>query len=814
MAEALRKVAVRYDGLLELYTGIGRRTKVWKPKRVAWSALLARLTRTKRTGEKQSEFLRMSKTRQDEIKDVGGFVGGVLKDGRRTAMTTGERQLVTLDMDYAPKDFWEERVELFADYAICAYSTHKHSPDKPRLRLVLPLDRPVTPDEYQAIARKIAESFGMDYFDDTTYQPHRLMYWPSTSADAEFFCKWVDAPWLSADKVLAEYDDWQDQASWPTSSRQGEVIGHALKKQEDPCEKKGLIGVFCRAYTISEAIDKFLPGVYEKTAGKEGRYTFVAGSTAGGAVLYEDKWLYSHHSTDPCSMQLVNAFDLVRVHRFGDLDEGRGGEPSKLPSWEKMMHIVEEDERVRVLQMQERMDEARAEFPDLGEDKEGEDFSWSAKLRHSEKTGKLLVTRSNIRIILDNDPRLKGVLGFDGFSQRVAILRPPPWQEEEEKRDYWQDVDDSELRYYMETLYGIDSKIKLEDETLSAAHRHSFHRVREYLKGLKWDGTPRMDALFIDYLGAEDTEYTRMVTRKMLIAAVGRVMRPGLKFDNMVVLEGRQGIGKSYLLKKLGRDWFSDSLDSVQGKEAYEQLRGVWIVEMGELAALRKSEIEPIKQFISKQTDLYRVAYGKRLSEFPRQCIFIGTTNQATFLRDQTGNRRFWPVKCLVGERKKSLWGEDIDEEIDQVWAEALAAWDAGEGVWIGEEMERKAREVQEAHTEDNPYVGIIAEFLERELPENWYSLDIVTRRDFIAGRMEIDLGEKPIKRKKICLPEVWCELLGKDMGRFSAQDKKTIGEALEQVEGWKLYDGNAKHLLWFGNFYGRQKAYTRLDES
>ena len=812
--EALRKVVARYDGLLTISTGNGRRTKTWKSKRVAWSALVARLSSTKRTGETQAEYFKLPKTRQDEIKDVGGFVGGELRDGRRTALACGARQVITLDADFAEKSLWDV-VELSFEYAVACYSTHKHTPEHPRLRLVIPLDRPVSPDEYQAISRKVAEEFGIDNFDDTTYQPHRLMYWPSTSSDAEFFFRWQDAQWLPADGVLAQYDDWQDQTSWPVSSRMGEVVQHAMKKQEDPLTKTGLIGAFCRAYSIADVIAEYLPDVYEPCAGHDGdRYTFKAGSSSGGAVVYEDKWLFSHHSTDPCTMQLVNAFDLVRIHKFGELDEGKtSSDVKKLPSWEAMMRLVSDDGRVKVLQMKERLAEAQEEFEDLGaegDDLAKQDFSWTKRLKIDQKTGKVLQTRANIRVILKNDPRIKTSFAWDAFSMRIAITRRPPWRADDEESMYWEDADDSELRYLMETYYGIDNKQKLEDETLSNAKRNAFHKVREYLHALKWDGKPRIETLFIDYLGAGDTEYVRTVTRKMLVAAIGRVMKPGIKFDNMVVLVGQQGLGKSLILKRLGKSWFSDSLDTVQGKEAYEQLRGCWIIEMAELAAMKKSEADAIKKFISKQSDLYRVAYGKRLTDFPRQCIFVGTTNDMTFLKDRTGNRRFWPVHVGVQEPTKSLWADDVDAEIDQVWAEALDAWNKGEDIWIGKTMEKEAQHVQAQHMEDNPLIGVIQEYLEREVPADWYKFDLQTRREFLRGDTGVDFDMTgAFKRTRVCPVEVWCEMMGGDLKRFGYYDRKSIRDALDSLPDWELYKEGYIQLS-FGKLYGQQRSYVR----
>ena len=813
MSEAKKRVVAEHDGLLTICTGSSRRSKAWKPKRMAWSQLVQRLGTTKRTAETQKEYLKMDKAQQDAIKDVGGFVGGELKEGRRTALTVENRQVVTLDADYADASLWDmvETGVAFEGHSICAYSTHKHTPERPRLRLVIPLDRPVSPDEYQAISRKIAEEFGIDSFDDSTYQPHRLMYWPSTSIDGEFFFRWQDGPWLSADGVLSEYDDWQDQTTWPVSSRMDTQVRRAMKKQQDPHEKKGLLGTFCRAYTIADAIETFLPGVYEECGKEHGRYTFTAGTSSGGALTYEDKWLYSFHSTDPCSCQLVNAFDLVRIHKFADLDEGKNGQDvTKLPSYEAMMQLASEDDRVKVLQMKERMQEARDEFEDLGPDGdlEKQDFDWTKRLKIDTK-GKILATRANIRTILKNDPCVKETFGWDAFSMRISILREPSWREGGEHGVYWEDGDDSELRYFFETYYGIDSKQKLEDETLNVAMKNSFHKVQDYLNSLVWDGKERMESIFIDYLGAEDTPYIRTVTRKMLIGAVGRVMRPGLKFDNVVVLQGRQGIGKSYLLKKLGKEWFSDSFNTVQGKEAYEQLRGCWIVEIGELTAFKRSEEEAIKQFISKQVDTYRVAYGKRPQEFPRQCIFVGTTNKETFLRDRTGNRRFWPVRVGIGEPVKGLWAPGIDEEIDQIWAETLKYWKDGEDTWIGSLMEQTAEQVQERHMEDNPLAGAVRSYLDKEVPANWYKLSIQDRRDFLSGRSIDSDMEGAFVRNRICPVEIWCEMMEGDIKRFGTYDRKEIREILETMEGWELYnDGRSK--LSFGQPYGQQRTYVR----
>lgn len=806
------KGSIKYDGLITISVGNSRKSINWKTKTLAWSALIKKLGTTTYTSERYADFLQMSKMKQDEIKDVGGFVGGDIKGKRRKADCMGNRQLVTLDADYAPVDLWQTVGFLFDNACLC-YSTHKHCKDKPRLRLVFPLDRPVTPDEYQAVSRKIAEQIGIDYFDDTTYQPHRLMYYPSTSKDGEFVFHYQDGKWLSVDKLLASYEDWTEQSSWPVSSRMATIIDRGIRKQENPLEKKGLIGSFCRTYTIPEAMDEFLEGVYEKC--QDNRYTYTKGSTSGGAIVYDDMFLYSHHSTDPCTMQLVNAFDMVRIHLYGDLDDDKNSDDiKKLPSYKTMCELVSKDKNVKVTIAKERMEEAGRDFSKLtGDDESGTDvepdMSWTSKLECNEKTGAVLPTRTNYVLILENDPLIKNTFGMDEFSRRICMLKKAEWHYDKVSK-YLTDDDGAALREIIERFYKIDSRTKFDDSIIVAANKKSFHAVKDWLNLKQWDGVQRVDTMFIDYLGAEDTPYVRAVTRKMLVAAVARVMEPGCKYDSMVVLEGSQGLGKSYLLKKLGGKWFSDSLSSMQGKEAYEQLRGIWIAEMAELATMRRNEVESVKQFISKQVDTYRVSYGRSLTDFPRQCIFVGTTNESTFLKDRTGNRRFLPVKCGVNLPSKSLFSKEIDSEISQIWAEAVEIYKQGEPLILTGELEQEAKKEQRARLEDNPLEGQIQAFLEKKITKNWYTLDICTRRDIMQGNgYEVDMKESQ-PRYRVCSLEVWCEMLGGDPKNFGNNTRKEIQGILENLEGWKLRAGG-KNRLSFGKDYGQQRSYVLI---
>lgn len=603
---------LQYDGLITIATGSSRRSASWKTKEMLWSEFVDKLGRVTRTQETQQEYFRMPKEERDNAKDVGGFVGGTLKGGRRKIDAVLQRRLITLDMDSitAGEDPWPT-VELILGCAAVLYSTHSHTAKAPRLRLVLPLSRPVSPEEYEAIARRIAGDIGIDMCDDTTYEPHRLMYWASASSDGEFRYEVQDGPWLDADEQLARYADWKDPTQWPVSSRKSGTIRRLADKQGDPTAKDGIVGAFCRTYSVEDAIEAFLPDVYIK--GENGRYTYKGGSTSGGLVIYEDgRFAYSHHSTDPTCGKLCNAFDLVRIHMFGKDDEGKPANTAanNLPSYKNMCKWIETNCESVMKELQSKQLDYIVQL--FGEGDEAPDMNWVSQLEVNPKTGHAATTVENIRIIVKNDPRFKGTFYWDEFMERPMVCGDLPWRKADAKPRSWDDTDDAGVHNVLEKDYKIDSMPKTREGVDLALADVTRHPVREYLRSLIWDGEKRCETLFIDYLGAEDSRYTRTVTRKALIGAAARILSPGCKHDHMLVLIGPQGCRKSTTLKKLGKEWFSDSLYTMSGKDAYEQLQGFWIIELSEMAATRKAEVEQIKQFVSKQEDNYRAAWSLR----------------------------------------------------------------------------------------------------------------------------------------------------------------------------------------------------------
>lgn len=836
-------INLKYDGLINISIGKNRKDTNWKNKKEVYSKFLNFLSNSKITKETISDYEKLSKDAQDNIKDVGGFVGGYLDSGKRRKNSVINRQVVTLDADF-PCEKFVEIVDKKLDVAYCIYSTHKHREKSPRFRLIIPLSRAVSAEEYEAIGRKIAHIINIDYFDDTTYEPSRLMYFPSTSTDGEYVFKYKDKAWINPDDILNTYSDWRDINTWPRSSKSQAIRRNLAQKQENPRTKEGIIGSFCRTYDVRSAIDKFLKEVYTPCENNN-RYTYKNGSSSGGLVIYEDgDFAYSNHATDLASGRLCNAFDLVRIHKFSNLDESTKDEVEvcDLPSYKKMIEFCMEDEKVRhrvgmeniklarvdffegcvedekleeqIKEKSARMDllkEVEVEKKSKGENlKEESEDSWMTKLSIN-KYGKCMSTIDNTVLILENDTNLKDKIALNEFSNRIMVKENLPWRKIENhlEGDEWSDCDDASLRHYLENIYGISSIPKTMDSFLIVANKNQYHPIRDYIKSLTWDKNKRLENLFIDYLGARDSDYTKAVTKKSLVGAVARVFNPGVKFDYMLVLVGSQGLGKSNIINLLGKDWYSDTINTIQGKESYEQLSGVWIGEMAELSALRKSEVENIKHFISKRSDRYREAYGKRVIEHKRQCVLFGTTNNDEFLKDKTGNRRFWPVEVGIFEKKKNMWEELTKEEIDQIWAEAYEIYKNGEELFLKGEIEKEAVRVQDMHTEENSKEGLIAKYLETLLPTDWDNMDIYERRKFLHEKDLFEHRKGAVQREKVCSLEVWVELFQGDVKQMTYMNSREINDILRRLKGWKSYNASGKKLS-FGPHYGRQRAFVR----
>lgn len=783
---------------MKIAYGNSRMDKKWKNTDISWEDFCSRVKTTQRTTETVEEYRKMRKGGQDSIKDVGGFVGGHLKDGRRKKGNVLSRSMLTLDMDYGTSGIWEE-ISTFFPYQCCIYSTHKHTPENARLRLIIPLSRDVGEEEYAAVGRMVAKEIGIDLFDDTTYEPERLMYWPSTSRNGEFIYEEKDGDLLDPDVFLNKYDDWRDTSTWPVSSRQSEVFDRSLKEQADPLSKDGVIGTFCRTYSISAVIEKFLEDVYEPSV-MTGRFDYIPADSSAGVIIYDDKFAYSHHATDPASGRLLNAFDLVRIHKFGNLDD-RSSEntpPSKLPSFMKMCEFAIQDDEVKAQFTKERMEQATIEFTE---------DTWQTALE-LDKQGKIKDTLDNIVLIIRNDSELESI-AFNKHRDGIDARDGLPW---EQMKGGWNDSDNAALKVYLSNKYGIYSPTKTKDAILAVAAERSYHPIKEYLDHLpEWDGIDRVETLLIDYFNATDNSYTRAVTRKMMVAAVTRIYHPGTKFDSVLILNGPQGIGKSTFFAKLAGDWFSDSLTltDMKDKAGPEKLQGYWILELGELAGMRKTDVEVVKSFISRSDDKYRASYGVNVESHPRQCIIVGSTNaESGFLRDITGNRRFWPVR-ISGDGKRKAWQMSV-YDVEQIWAETLVLYGKGEKLYLeGSDVELASNEQADA-MESDEREGLVRTYLGKLLPDDWHEMSLYERRNYLNGSEfggESRVGT--VERTLVCNMEIWCECFGRDASIMKPADSYAIAGIMKKISGWNKYQGNKNGTSNFP-IYGKQRCYER----
>ena len=797
-------------------------SRKWRTHDITWEQFLAKVRAPLRTGETVREYKAMAKEDRDIAKEAaGGFVAGALEGGQRKTDKVLERSMITLDADHARPNAWEEATCMM-EHRMCCYSTHSHSASSPRLRWIIPTDRAMTPDEYPAVARMVASWIGIDQMDPTTYEVARLMYWPTCSSDGDYVFREQVGPVLSVDEVLSSYGDddaWKDTALWPMGDAE-QTLRHKIRQRAgDPTEKSGIVGLFCRTYDVPAAIDEFLPDVY--TDAGQGRYTYAKGSTAGGAVLYDDGlFLFSNPATDPISGFSCNAFDLVRIHMFGALDDVSVEDTpvTKLPSYAAMCRFATELPAVREQMAAERADDADAIFGDLtstetaADAETAPDTSWQANLEINAKTGNPEATINNALLIITGDPMLRGRIGYSEFDGRKYARKQLPWDANRTYPDQWNDTDDAGLRLYLSRVWGITGRAIIDDALSVAMLQSTFHPVREYLSGLQWDGVERVDSVLVRAFNAEDTALTRTVTRKWMVAACKRIFEPGCKFDTMLVLVSpTQGSGKSMFGDTLAGSttgWFLDGIKSIENKDALQSLRGKWIVEMGEMAATKKSTNEAIKQFIACRTDSYRASYERYTRDYPRQCVFIGSTNTTEFILDETGGRRFWPVEVHATPADAAKRIALLSDERDQLWAEAMHYYRKGEKTYLEGDMLIESLKVQADSTQTDEWFGWVQAYLDKPLPNKWNELTPEERRDYIHGDNLIDYGPCELKRSTITIAEIRYELLGESLTRGAGgnnESSRHLGRVLNVMPDWRPRKNKVTTA------FGRQKAYERV---
>ena len=346
---------------------------------------------------------------------------------------------------------------------------------------------------------------------------------------------------------------------------------------------------------------------------------------------------------------------------------------------------------------------------------------WESSLLTSDK-GKPLAAVENALIAFRSSPEWRGVLNFDLSSMNIVVKKPPPWKDPRPIPFHWTDADDTRATAWLERQGIMLKAATVAQAVHTVAQDFSFHPIRDYLNGLAWDGVERIDLWLESYLGvrvSNDVElaeaantlcYIRAVASKFLIGAIARIMQPGCKHDTCLILEGPQGARKSTALRTLFDPWFTDDMPEIHTKDASMQTRGVWLIEFGELDNLSKADVSRIKVFMTRAVDRFRPPYGRRVIECPRESVFAGTVNQQTYLRDETGGRRFWPIIC------GNIDIEYLKRDKDQLWAEALTRYNEPGATWWLDDAEtvRESTEQQESRYEQDPWLEVVTGWLER----------------------------------------------------------------------------------------------------
>lgn len=805
-----------------------------------------------RTKETVLEYEKGDREFKTKCKDKGGFIAGTSENNKRDATSIKTRNMVTLDMDYCPpnilqiiRDKQEKTKDL--NFKFFVYSTHSHTAEKPRLRLIVPLSYEVEVEKYEPIARAIANIIGIEYFDATTFQINRIMYFPSVSIDGDYICEsfgfdeWNE---LEPDEMLERYMDYLNIAEFQKPHYIDGLRVDKIAKgttRSSIKTKYRIVNAFNTEYTVSEAIEFFLKEEYDRGKTAD-RYTYRGGESKDGLVILSDQYAYSHHATDPAQGRLLHAFDIVRIHKFGkqDTDSTQQLEDEhygKSTSFRAMFDYIRGNLPNVMKHMPEikKLEKQEKEFTTnsiVVEENSVEESNWKLTLdymgpdndRHPKSNAR------NIKIIFENDPYFKGLFYYDSLKDAICFDRPPAWNKEKNKGDMLSDEDDSEIRVYLNTVYTISGKDLIYDSVVHQASKKRIHPIRTFLANLpEWDGKKRIETIICDLYDMVPNAFYKEASKAWWVGIIQRIMRPGSKFDMMLVISGEQGVGKSQFGKSIATlnwggpmqtidsqpNYFGDDELPFDKKDAYEQLGGIMIYELPEFEKYyKKSDTSTIKSFLSKTTDKYRKSYGRRVGEYKRQCVFIATTNDVRPLRDRTGNRRFLPFYSKLERNVSRLydhnyWNENIR---NQCLAEAMSYYDDGFNPMSGFSTEAKRiwDELNEKATSENDSMPIVEMYLNNKFPVNYFNMPMMDMKKYYPEHIERDFEGRTINRTfrdEFSLKEIYCIAFNRDISHTPDYImREQIENALDRLGFQKQSYRRSQGL------FGQQTVYKRMN--
>lgn len=657
---------------LTIYTARSRTDRILQAEPMDVRGLFDRLKGSRTIPMTHDAYVALAKNQQDDLKDVGAFIAGELKNGRRRRDCILSRNAAVLDADSLPAGGTDDFVRAVCALGVCCciYSTAKHFPGTPRLRVVFPFSEDIPAEQYPLVVRLLCQRIQpeMSWFDPTTAEAGRIMYYPAHCQDiTPVYCVQDGGGLLDANGLIAQFPDWRDVSAWPVFPRE-QTPARLAAKQQDPEAKTGVVGAFCRIYNVPAAMDKFLPGIYEETA-TAGRYTFTEGSTAGGAVVYDNgKFLYSHHATDPAGGKLVNAFDLVRLHRFAEMDDGaKPGTPAvRLPSYTAMLELARSDPQVSDVLARERFASAVEDFQDVTNEDAAVELGRCEKQILTEGIVRLALKAFGIRVRRNLITGKVVITGApEQYSPEEAVNTLPVFLMDRLRTIGVKGVNKTAITDYLGNIADVDR----------------FNPVVDMLESTEWDRQGRFQE-FLKILGIPAGSFHAKLVRCWLIQTVALVhneMGRSVAAEGIFTLQGPQGIGKTLLLRRLAilEEWFAEGITlDMKDKDSILRATSAWIAELGELDSTLRREQSALKAFITSPSDHVRAPYAREATDRPRRTSFAATVNPEQFLRDETGDRRFWvvPVSNIDLKMLISL----PDEWFIQLWAEIYAYWKMG----------------------------------------------------------------------------------------------------------------------------------------
>lgn len=770
--------------VFDVTTAPKRDSRHWQVGEITWGELIAWMDEPART--KACGNYVLGRFNQTTVRHAGSE--DPCTNLHRTKTAVVSRDALTLDVDYPGEEF--ERLVSKQDFAYILHTTFSSTVLEPRYRLIIPLSRKVSPDEYHVAAASVMQDLGVEQFDAGSVQPERYMFRPSESKKGLFWYDVHEGPLADVDGLLEGFQADLSEIPMPR-------VG---KNKRDPFALEGTIGAFNRAYSDFGTLIQEYDLPYED-AGAD-RWHLVGASAAAGMGVCAPGLVYSHHANDPAYGQTCSAFDLARLHMFGMLDENaKEATPiHKLPSTDAMREVATQDVRVVTelvgADFAATMD-ATAEAIENGSPEAP--ANWRLGFALNSRTGKPNDDVHNWDLIVANDPAFAG-LYYNELSMAIETSSDLPWRAITEGRETFDSGDRSSLMLYIEREYGIrPTRTYVDDLINDKAQRRRVNPVLDYLKTLKWDGVPRIETCLP---GVRPTAYTRLAARKSLVAAVARMFEPGIKWDHMLVFYGLEGLGKSFWVERMARG-YSAGLGRIGDKDTLITMQRSWIMTSDEGHSLRKADFDAQKEFLTRTADIFRMPYEREAQVQKRHCVIWGSTNDDVFLRRQEGNRRFLIVKC----EDKVDFDAITDEYVDQCWAEAVYLYKAGEKLYLTQLEGELAANHREAFTEEDALTGIIHEYVNTMVPPDWDNMSPVDRQMWLMNSND---GMTPVGTERIdvvCSVQIWVEALGRRYGDHKRVDLLEISTALKQLDGWVSVPGRKRVPG-----YGPQLTFQRLE--